>query len=455
MHAQPDLLRQTGTAMKFPFSGKHNGDSEPEEDRAGDAVIPTESAEIIPTIDSDDVDLAQYDHIKLDAKAISGAAFADALIPIAAAAAGAVAQWNHAIVRFPKGAGWNDLLNRKTPGWEEWKQLGILKNGKFQSQAAIRQAKLPPLAVANLALQGAAIVVGQAYMAEISKQLESIESGIGAIQQEMRLEREADIEARFERLFEYISQYEEISTNPEKKQAVLNAIEGIRVETLKAWKFQVKAMREFGAHIESPKRMKDDEVRARLNEFQGRERDALAAFRLFLAAEQASMQYDGDFSAARIARERERVERCLGDYAEVRDNAQTLLTERINNFRGSLLAVPDAEKDNIEPQNPLFDFGHFVAHNAPRITPLAMLKEAQKREAISKDCYRQAAGVDDPIARIGEERKNELARMNFIYNEADAMLIDGDGVYFLKTRADNTELETGESEASENQNTDE
>lgn len=37
--------------------------------------------------------------------------------------------------------------------------------------------------------------------------------------------------------------------------------------------------------------------------------------------------------------------------------------------------------------------------------------------------------------------------MNFIYNEADAMLIDGDGVYFLETRADNTELETGESEA--------
>lgn len=33
--------------------------------------------------------------------------------------------------------------------------------------------------------------------------------------------------------------------------------------------------------------------------------------------------------------------------------------------------------------------------------------------------------------------------------------IDGDGVYFLKTDADNTELETGESEASENQNADE
>lgn len=437
------LLRQTGTAMKFPFFGKDNGGSEPEEDRASDAVIPTQSAEIIPTIDSDDVDLAQYDHVKLDAKAIGGAAFADALIPMAAKAADAMAQWDHAIVRFPKGAGWNDLLNRKTPGWEEWKQLGSLKDGKFQPQAAIQQAKLQPFAVANLALQGAAIVVGQAYMAEISKQLEGIASGIAVIQQEMKLEREADIEARFERLCEYISQYEEISTNPEKKQAVLNTIEGICVETLKAWKFQVKAMREFGAHIESPKRMKDDEVRAKLNEFQGRERDALAAFRLFLAAEQASMQYDGDFSAARIAREREKVERCVSDYAEVRNNAQALLTERIKNMRGGLLAVPDAEKDDYEHQNPFLDLGHLVAHNAPRITPLAMRKEAQKQTAINKDSYRQVAGVGDPIARIGEERENELARMNFIYNEADAMLIDGDGVNFLKTRADKTGLETG------------
>lgn len=163
-----------------------------------------------------------------------------------------------------------------------------LKDGKFQPQAAIRQAKLQPVAVANLALQGAAVVVGQAYMAEISKQLEGIESGIAAIQQEMRLEREADIEARFEKLLEYLAQYDEISTNPERRQAVHNAIEGICVETLKAWKFQVKAMRDYGVRIERSKRMKDDEVRARLHEFQSKERDAQAAFRLFLAAEPLS-----------------------------------------------------------------------------------------------------------------------------------------------------------------------
>lgn len=432
--------------MRFSFFGKRDNEPEPEEERAENVIVPTEGNEIVPTLDSEDVDLALYDHVTLDVRTIGGEAYADALIPMATKAADAAAQWDHAIVRFPEGAGWNDLLNRKTPGWEEWKQLGVLKDGKFQPQAAIRQAKLQPVAVANLALQGAAIVVGQAYMAEISKQLEGIESGIAAIQQEMKLEREADIEARFEKLLEYLSQYDEILTNPEKRQAVHNAIEGICVETLKAWKFQVKAMREFGTRMERSRRLKDDEVRARLHEFQGKERDAQAAFRLFLAAEQASMQYDGDFSAGRIAREREKIGKCLDDYAEVRDKARGLLTERIKGVRGGLLAVPDAEDDGYEPQNPVFDAVHFVAHNAPRVTPLALRKEAQRQVAIKRSRYRRAAGVDDPVALIGEEREDELARMSFIYNEANAMLVDGDGVHFLKMHADEKAHEANDAE---------
>lgn len=73
--------------------------------------------------------------------------------------------------------------------------MSILKDNKFQSQAAIKQAKLQPAAVGNLALQGAAMVVGQMYMVEINKQLEDVAGGIAAIQEEMRLERESKIEA--------------------------------------------------------------------------------------------------------------------------------------------------------------------------------------------------------------------------------------------------------------------
>lgn len=134
------------------------------------------------------------------------------------------------------------LLNRKTPGWEEWKQLGFLKEGKFQPMAAIKQAKLPPTAVANLALQGAAVVVGQAYMAEISKQLDGIQSEISVMQIEMKLEREANIEASYEMLKFYLAFYSEIAADPERRQAAHAEIEDIKRDAIAAWKFQVGAM---------------------------------------------------------------------------------------------------------------------------------------------------------------------------------------------------------------------
>lgn len=94
--------------------------------------------------------------------------FIDAMIPVAAAAVDAGAQYGMAVVRFPEGVGWADLC--KSPR-EGYKLLSNFKDGKFNEMAAIKQAGLQGPAVANLALQGAAVVVGQAYMAQINEQL--------------------------------------------------------------------------------------------------------------------------------------------------------------------------------------------------------------------------------------------------------------------------------------------
>lgn len=206
--------------MKFHFFKRDDNKSE-------EVPLISEEQEIVPIdsmesckVENSSLNPELYEHVTFDSGSIGDGAHVDALIPLAANAANAATQWNQAIVRFPKGMGWNDLLNRKTPGWEEWKQLGILKEGKFKPQAAIKQANLQPAAVANLALQGAAIVVGQVYMTEINKQLEGMQSGISALQEEMRFERDSKLEASFELLREYLTNYAQISDNPEKKQAV-------------------------------------------------------------------------------------------------------------------------------------------------------------------------------------------------------------------------------------------
>ena len=49
--------------MRFSFFGKRDNEPEPEEERAENVIVPTEGNEIVPTLDSEDVDLALYDHV--------------------------------------------------------------------------------------------------------------------------------------------------------------------------------------------------------------------------------------------------------------------------------------------------------------------------------------------------------------------------------------------------------
>lgn len=278
------------------------------------------------------------------------------------------------------------------------------------------------------------MVVGQAYMAEINKQLEGITSGITAIQREMKRDRDAKIEARFEKLREYLALYDTISIDPEKKQAVLNSIELICIGALGAWKFQVSALQDFSVRIGKSKRVKQDEVEALLREFQNRERDAQTALRFIVAAEQASMQYDADFSEARIERERSKLGRYLDEYEQVRSQVRNALTEKIEGIRSDLIAIPAAKKE--AHQHPVLGVLHLAGANAQRLLPSSLRKEAKRRHANTRNSYRRLIDADDPIEIVGDKRKSELALLNFIYDEADTMLLDGDGIHFVKTHCD-------------------
>ena len=430
--------------MKIPFLDKLNDDVpdyEPNDASDAIAIIPIGEAEIEQTDYGAALDIELHEHVTFahlgdGSSGIGGAEYADALIPMAGNVVNAAAQYNQAIVRFPEGAGWGDLLNRKTPGWEEWKQLGILKDGRFQTQAAIRQAKLQPVAVANLALQGAAIIVGQAYMAEISKQLEGIQSEISAIQNEMRLERESDIEASFELLQEYVSFFGEISGSPQRRQAVHGAIEGIKKDARAAWDFQLKAMGVMCEELLVAKKMKNEDLAKRINGFRRCEREAMAAFRLLVAVEQTSMQYDNDFSPRRIAYEREILSKGLEQYKVERDGVQKMLGERIDAMKDSPLKIAKIQDDSYEANNPLAGAVHTVKTNASRIWLPAMRQEAERSLDEKKQRWNSVAMVANPLESLGDNRDEDLKRLDFVYNRADAMIVDEMGIHFVRLADD-------------------
>lgn len=355
----------------------------------------------------------------------------DSIIPLGGQIANTIEQYGQAVVRFPEGIGWKDLMNRKTPGWEEWKQLRGLKDGKFQPMAAIKQRGISPTAAANLALQGAAMVVGQAYMAEISNQLQALEEGVAAIQREMKIEREAKVQGSFRTLMRYVERFDEYSESPEKRQAALNEIEHILGEANNAWVFEIKAMQELGKNISKAKRMDEAEVKKTMGRLRNAEAHAATAFQLMSAIEQVSMRYDDDFSPRRIERERERMQKTLEEYGNARGAAYGALDKQIMKMKGRRLAAPDVKEDDYESINAVADFAHGALRQAERFTPLALVQEGGKKHEERKNGYLDKAHSESPVKAIAESQSEDLDNLNYIYNEAEAIVISEDGIKFV------------------------
>lgn len=420
--------------MRFWPFGKNGG--EPEAKDEDNELSKSEENDLLVVTSDKELDLELYERRSFDGSSVVDTAFLDAMIPAAGAAIDAVAQYGHAIVRFPEGAKWADLINRKTPGWEGFKQLGILKNGKFQPQAAIKQAKLQPAAIGNLALQGAAMVVGQMYMVEINKQLEEVTSGITAIQEEMQLERESNVEACMELLKEYSENYMSISDDPIEHQAVRTQIETIRKEAKEAWLFQMKRLRSMEKSLRKSGKLKDESLKEKMREFAQRDKAAHDAFVFLMAAEQVKMQYSQSYTESQITKEKESISERLADYAILRDEVQAQLITKIGKLGGKPLAIPAANGIQEPANNPMVRLGQIVGQNASRIFVPNMREEAKRKREDRRANYEGYVRRENPIEGIAITRIGNLDDLNFIYNQADSILIDGNGIHYLRESAE-------------------
>lgn len=364
----------------------------------------------------------------------------DALVPLIGDAVAAIPGKDVAIVRFPVVDGkqlcWNDLLNRKTPGWENWKQLGgFNKDGKFNPQAAIKKAGLKsnPAAVANLVLQGAAVVVGQAYMTEISNKLESIESGIASIERMLERDKEAQLDGNFRALRRYTANLEDNSLDPQKKQAVIGSLEHIRTDTLKLWSYQVKALEDFKQEVSKPGRIDAKKAESVIDDFRKIEETTSAAFQLLMLIEQTSMQYDNDFSEKRLNKAKEEVKELIAEFQVVNDDVCRQLRVKIDKVKGlSPIAVAKRRELIEEPANILDGMAKNVGEVAGRITPIALIDEGKRqKETKKKELLRELSSGDD-LEDVLVEHIDRYERLNFMFNEADGLLVSEDEIYFIK-----------------------
>lgn len=376
------------------------------------------------------------------AKAISipaggkAAAAADMLIPLAANAAQAASEYGMAVVKFPEGVGWADLCVRHSDGWN---LLSSFKDGKFNDMAGIKQAGLQPAAAANLALQGAAVAVGMAYMNQINDKLDGLQRGIEAIQRDMERERDAELEAAYNALMRLVRKYEEYGASAEKRAAAQQIVEDTLREADKAYQYQLKCIRDLAAEIDAKKKLKEAQIHEKAAKLSSAETRAAVAFQLYIAAQQVGMRLDNNYTEQNIAKDRQLAQEKADAFSICHGDAQAKLSSKVAKIRKKHFALADHVEDDYEAANLAFSVLHAAGNEIKRVNPVRVKAKVKEVNSQKRAKLQDEVSTENVVRELAKRNDKELESLRFAFNEADTLVIQPDNVLLLKSEPTGTE----------------
>lgn len=389
---------------------------------------------------------------------------ADMAVPGAAAVADAVSQYGYALVRFPEGKSWNDLMPRKTSGYEGWSHFATYgENGDVGGgNAAIKQAGLQPASIANLAMQGAAMAVGLAYMARIDGKLSEISKGIDDILRYMEEDYISRIEGHAEFLADYMEGFEEYATSIEERISVITNAQRIYEKLRGYWRKELRRMEDLRNELDRQgKTIKEADARGLLQKYFDIDNRMRHIFGLAVISRQMLMQYASNYSSGRIRKERQTILSMRDAYVGARDETVCCFNEIAKKIKAPLSeTVPSAIREQVEPKADLkrvmygLLFGGYVGATV-RVAGLAIRVSSgidgvnsRRQSEYLKDVETVANYIDDTT----QAYIKELDDLDFRFNKANAFLIGRDGLYPLvvtdATNASSGALRNGDSGSS-------
>lgn len=361
------------------------------------------------------------------------AAAVDQLVPLGATWGQAAATRGLAVVKFPEGVTWADLCVRQSDGWNLLSSFNK-ETDKFNKMAGIKQAGLQPQAVANIALQSAAVAVGMAYMNEINDKLEGLQEGIEEIQRVMERQRDARLKAGYDALYRLSLNLGESATTEGKFTVGLQVIEDATRAAEEAWNYQLSEIQDLTETLARKKKLDEKEIASEITLLQEKERRAVLAFQLMLIAQQVGMRFESDYTAARIKKNKKIVEKCLGEHAQRREEYRCMLGKKVSKLGGPVLKLADAAKDEgYEAANVIIGVLHEVSRQTARLNPVEMRKKAKEANRTHKALIMDSLDTGNAVRQLAENYEDELDELDFAFNQADTVVIEDGQVRLFVT----------------------
>lgn len=149
-----------------------------------------------------------------------------------------------------------------------------------------------------------------------------------------------------------------------------------------------------------------------------------------------SMRYDDDFSEKRITDERNDLLRLQEEYSNVRGAAYSALNKKALGVGGAPLALADAAEKAYKGTNPLANVAFEAGANLARVNPVRMRLKAKENTEEKRAELVDAITCDSKVRATADAQLETLDEINFMYNQAESMVLNGDEVLFIGPASD-------------------
>ena len=323
-------------------------------------------------------------------------------------------------VEVPEGYSLKDLVaSKKDP--EAVRALVRDPKGRLSGDVSLKAAGVSPAQIASVGLAAAAMVVGQAYMTEISESLQRIDAKLEAIASMIAGNQRAKVKNALDIAKTYAALHDDYLQKPaEARQAARNEIEGRYndVGQVIDWITEQLAGIEDKAR-DAAEREKD--LEQLLKEIQSYEAQFGMCLQALSALAMTRMYYDGSMDDRSALVEEQRILDKSQGFLKKRQVLAALMEMKIGGMKGVPIALPRGTQGNA--------LKRLVSQ-----TPRAAAKEQLLEVKVGMRASLRSG--ETKLRSEAGDRKGEIERITAASRTARTLLTDGTDCWLIDDQTD-------------------
>ena len=316
-------------------------------------------------------------------------------------------------VEVPEGYSLKDLVaSKKDP--EAVRALVRDPKGRLSGDVSLKATGVSPAQIASIGLAAAAMVVGQAYMTEISDSLQRIDAKLESIASMIAGDQKAKVKNALDIARTYAALHDDYLQKPaEARQAARNEIEGRYndVGQVIDWITEQLAGAEDG----------EKDLEPLLKEIQSYEAQFGMCLQALSALAMTRMYYDGSMDDRSALIEEQRILDKSQGFLKKRQVLAALMEMKIGGMKGAPIALPRGTQGNALKR---------LVSQTPRAAAKEQLLEAKVEMRTS------LRTGESKLRSEAEDRKGEIERIAAASRTARTLLTDGTDCWLIDDMKD-------------------